>query len=327
MKKGTIRLLLAFSFLLLLAACSTNESGKNVSSAGNNHPNKTINEQDNAQQTNTDHKRQPSSDANEQNKQEGQAANHSQKEKGESGAKQQDTTEQTPSSDDNSQQADIDKPLLKETVKVTQEGKHIITNPASLLVCANKHRTLPSDYVPDHLVVPDIPFPYSHPEDYTKAHLRKIAAKHIDQLFAAAKKAGVQLYGISGYRSYDRQDVIFSQNVEEAGSVQKANQFSAKPGQSEHQTGLSMDVSTAKMNFRLLQSFGDTRAGQWLAAHSAEYGFILRYPKGQKDITGYEYEPWHLRYVGKKHAQKIAKKDITLEEYLGYPVTYSQTSK
>ncbi|HET7615667.1 MAG TPA: M15 family metallopeptidase, partial [Bacillales bacterium] len=108
----------------------------------------------------------------------------------------------------------------------------------------------------------------------------------------------------------------FQSNVDQYGSAEKANQVSARPGQSEHQTGLSMDISTPEIGVDLDQNFGETKAGKWVAAHAADFGFILRYPKGKEDITGYEYEPWHLRYVGKKPAKTIMENHLTLEEYL-----------
>ncbi|HET7580507.1 MAG TPA: M15 family metallopeptidase [Bacillales bacterium] len=219
------------------------------------------------------------------------------------------------SSDPTGQRKAPDRPWLKETIKVTADGQHIVTNPASILVCADKHRSL-GDYVPKHLVVPDIPFPFHDPKKVQKAHLRKIAATAIERLFQAAKKDGIQLLGVSGYRSYDRQKAVFASNVNYYGSTEKANQVSAKPGESEHQTGLSMDVSSEKFGYRLKQQFGKTEAGKWLVNNGWKYGFIIRYPKGKEDITGYEYEPWHIRYVGKKAAKVIHEKQITLEEYL-----------
>lgn len=211
---------------------------------------------------------------------------------------------------------DNNKPFLKKTVKVMASGKHVVTNPSSILVCADKHRNLPASYVPPHLVIPNIRFIYGKNAHYEKMHLRKVAAGPIEQLFKAADKDGVQLYGISGYRSYQYQVSVFAQNVRQYGSKQKANQVSAEPGQSEHQTGLSMDVSSASVNYQLIQKFGNTKAGKWLAANGWKYGFIIRYPKGKENITGYEYEPWHIRYVGKKPAKVIHKNHLTLEEYL-----------
>jgi D-alanyl-D-alanine carboxypeptidase len=209
-----------------------------------------------------------------------------------------------------------DKPLLKKTIKVTADGRHIVTNPNSILVCANKHRSL-GKYVPKDLAIPDIPFPYGKHAKLEKMHLRKVAVDPIENLFKAAKKDGIDLVGISGYRSYDYQVEVFARNVKQyGGDRKKANQVSAHPGQSEHQTGLTMDVSTQEIGFQLSQKLGDTKAGKWLADNAWKYGYIIRYLKGKENITGYEYEPWHIRYVGKKAAKIIAAKGITLEEYL-----------
>lgn len=208
------------------------------------------------------------------------------------------------------------KPLLGETVKVTASGKHVVTNPNSILVCADKHRNLPATYVPPDLVIPNIRWLYGKNAHYEKMHMRKVAAKPVEALFNAATSDGIILYGVSGYRSYKYQVAVFGANVKRYGSVQKANQVSAEPGQSEHQTGLSLDVSAASVNYQLIQKFGDTKAGKWLAANAWKYGFIIRYPKGKQSITGYEYEPWHIRYVGKKAAKVIHANHLTLEQYL-----------
>ncbi|HET7629159.1 MAG TPA: M15 family metallopeptidase [Bacillales bacterium] len=209
-----------------------------------------------------------------------------------------------------------DRFLLKNTIKTTPEGKRVVTNPASLLVCADKKRNLPADYEPKNLVIPDVYFPYGKNAKREKMHMRKVAAEALEQLFAAAKQDGIRLMAISGYRSYERQVSVFNWHVSQKGSVEKANRVSARPGQSEHQTGLSMDISSEQIGPDLTQKFGDTKAGKWVAAHAAEYGFILRYPPGKEAITGYEYEPWHLRYVGKQPAETIANHHLTLEEYL-----------
>ena len=96
------------------------------------------------------------------------------------------------------------------------------------------------------------------------------------------------------------------------------NRYSAKPGYSEHQTGLSIDVSASSIGNRLSESFGSTDEGIWLAAHAHEYGFIIRYPKDKASITGYAYEPWHIRYVGIELATYLYENNLTLEEYYNY---------
>ncbi len=188
-------------------------------------------------------------------------------------------------------------------------------NPDSTLVLVNKTHKLPDGYIPPNLVVPDVPFAYHVNSPIEKMHMQKPAAVALEQLFNQAKKDGIILYAQSGYRSYKRQKVIFASNVEKMGEA-KASVISAHPGTSEHQTGLAMDLSSADVGDQLIQDFGETKEGKWVAAHAAQFGFIVRYPKGKQSVTGYEYEPWHLRYVGVKAAKYIHDHNITLEAYI-----------
>lgn len=146
--------------------------------------------------------------------------------------------------------------------------------------------------------------------------LRKAAAKAFNDLAAGAKEAGYTIKLTTGYRPYSYQKVLYKQYIDMDGK-DKAEQYSAKPGYSEHQTGLSADVSSPSVNYRLVRKYGRTKAGKWLAENGHRYGFIIRYPKGKESITGYEYEPWHIRYVGKEAAAEIYERQLTLEEYLG----------
>jgi LAS superfamily LD-carboxypeptidase LdcB len=182
----------------------------------------------------------------------------------------------------------------------------------SKLILVNKKHSLSSAYKPDRLVVPNVSKVSS-----AKTMLAPDAAKALEALFAKAKQDNIQLTAVSGYRSYERQSAIFASNINKYGSSASANQFSAKAGQSEHQTGLAMDVSSPSVNFTLTQSYADTKEGKWLAANAPQFGFIIRYPKGKEKITGYQFEPWHVRYVGKTAALEISSRNITLEEYLG----------
>ncbi|WP_276354112.1 M15 family metallopeptidase [Cohnella caldifontis] len=196
----------------------------------------------------------------------------------------------------------------------TEDDLAVITNASSLYVLVNKKRNLPSDYVPRDLTVPDVPFSFSGDSD--KKKMRKEAAAALEKLFAGAEKAGIRLKAVSGYRSYARQKAIFDANAAAKGA-EEANRTSAHPGQSEHQTGLAMDVSSASVGYALEESFGKTEEGRWLAAHAADYGFIIRYPKGKESITGYTYEPWHIRYLGKEAAAEVAESRLTLEQFFG----------
>ncbi|MBP1931647.1 M15 family metallopeptidase [Ammoniphilus resinae] len=181
------------------------------------------------------------------------------------------------------------------------------------MVLVNKKWKLPDNYVPQDLVEPQIPFSFSG--DSEKRLLRKEAAEALERLFAKAQEDQIEFAGVSGYRSYQTQNSIYHYNLKTQGE-EEANQYSAVPGHSEHQTGLAIDVSSAVVNYTLEEPFGETKEGKWLAAHAADFGFIIRYPKGMEKITGYAYEPWHIRYVGPKVAVQIQHLGITLEEYV-----------
>ncbi|EGG35156.1 MULTISPECIES: M15 family metallopeptidase [Paenibacillus] len=207
----------------------------------------------------------------------------------------------------------LDNNAPKRTLR-SVNGINTVTNLSSTVVLVNKQRNLPSNYVPQDLVVPQIPFSFSGPSP--KKQMKKIAASALEKLFAAAKRDGIDLKAVSGYRSYATQKAIFERNASIKGEA-VANKTSARPGQSEHQTGLSMDISSASVGYALEQSFGNTKEGKWLKANAPKYGFIIRYGKGQEKLTGYSYEPWHVRYVGVYIAGEITRQQLTLEQYLG----------
>lgn len=189
------------------------------------------------------------------------------------------------------------------------------TTPDSMTVLINKELPLPADYVPADLVVPKVPFSFSGFQE--KKLMQKEAAEALEKLFAGAKEQGLSLFAVSGYRSYDRQKAIYDENVAKRGE-ERTNLFSAKPGYSEHQSGLAMDVSANSIGYRLDEEFAGTPEGKFLADHAWEYGFIIRYPEGKSDITGYAYEPWHIRYVGETMAKELHDRGITMEEYYHY---------
>lgn len=203
------------------------------------------------------------------------------------------------------------KPSL--TIRKNSAGIAVVTNPTSTVVIVNKQRELASTYKPTDLVKPDVPFSFLG--ESPKKYLRKPAAAALEKLFAGAKQDGISLKAVSGYRSYASQKAIFDRNADLKGEA-VANQTSAHPGQSEHQTGLAIDVSSASANYELEPSFGKTKEGKWLKAHAAQYGFIIRYGEGKEKLTGYTYEPWHIRYVGVFIAQEITKQGLTLEQYM-----------
>lgn len=188
----------------------------------------------------------------------------------------------------------------------------VVTNPASVYVLVNKKRNLPSDYIPDDLVVPDVPFSFSG--DSPKKQMRKEAAGALEKLVAAAKQDDITLKAVSGYRSYKTQQSLFDSYAKKDG-IEAANRYSAHPGQSEHQTGLTMDISGASVQYQLTADLGQAEEGIWLAEHAAEFGFIIRYPEGKEDITGYTYEPWHIRYIGVDAAKAVYESKLTFEQY------------
>ncbi|MEI7027774.1 M15 family metallopeptidase [Paenibacillus sp. y28] len=187
-----------------------------------------------------------------------------------------------------------------------------ITDAGSIAAVVNKQLMLPEDYVPADLVYPNVKFTFE--EKIEKRQMRKEAAAALEKMFAAASKDGVPLAGVSAYRSHKRQKELFESYVRKDGE-EKARTYSAYPGTSEHETGLAIDVSGADGRCAATECFAGTKEAKWLADHAHEYGFIIRYPKGKEDITGYTYEPWHLRYVGFEAAADIHKRGITLEEY------------
>lgn len=150
---------------------------------------------------------------------------------------------------------------------------------------------------------------YGLPKSYGNG-LEPQVQKALLELQKGAKAAGYDMPIVSGFRSYATQEQLFN-NYAARDGYDKANTYSSHPGHSEHQTGLAADVGAIDNNY------GSTPAGKWLNAHCADYGFIIRYIKGKEKITGYQYEPWHIRYVGKDVAKTIMDKKITLEEYLG----------
>lgn len=181
----------------------------------------------------------------------------------------------------------------------------------SLYVIINKTHPLPEDYEPNDLVVPNVLA--------TKdgLQLRQDAATALEEMFSAARDEGITLRLGSGYRSYSTQNRLFNNYVAKDGE-EAANRYSARPGQSEHQTGWSVDISDGSMNNWLKNSFKNTPEGIWLADNSYKYGFILRYTEEKEEITGYIYEPWHFRYIGIDEAQKIKDSGLTLEEFYNY---------
>ena len=204
-------------------------------------------------------------------------------------------------------------------------SEHIVgkidTIPDSVTVLINKEFSLPADYVPQNLRVPAIEFNFYGYEE--KKLMREDAARALEELVEKASCEGLCVNGVSGYRSYRRQLSIYNENIVKNG-LEYTNQYCAKAGCSEHQSGLAMDVSTDVIGNELDISFANTKEGKWLEENSWKFGYIIRYPKGKSDITGYSYEPWHIRYVGLELAKYLTENKLTMEEYYGYVLTKSR---
>lgn len=188
------------------------------------------------------------------------------------------------------------------------------TDPASPWVIVNKQRQLnPAQYAPNDLITPNVALRLNNSN--ASMQLRKQTAQAIEKLFAAASANGTPLRLSSGYRSYDYQVTVYGHYVNTEGQS-AADAESARPGYSEHQTGWAADVGPLSGACNVEQCFGNTPAGQWLAANAYRYGFIIRYPANKTTVTGYEYEPWHIRYVGTGLAAEMHKQNaLTLEEF------------
>jgi len=187
------------------------------------------------------------------------------------------------------------------------------TNSASIWVIVNKQNPLaPKEYAPNNLVFPDVPLRVPGNDSM---QLRQDAATALEKLVAGAKSEGLTLMLASGYRSYTYQVGLYDGYVRSMGKTE-ADKTSARPGHSEHQTGLAADLEPVSKECELEICFGDLPEGKWLAANAYRYGFIIRYPIDKTSITGYEYEPWHLRYIGTGLAAELKKQNLkTLEEF------------
>lgn len=180
------------------------------------------------------------------------------------------------------------------TVKVTVKGAVKEVTYIDGILIANKTYALPANYNPG---------------------VDAQANNALNEMINAAKTEGVVLRMISGFRSYSTQNTLYNNYVARDGKAE-ADRYSARPGHSEHQTGLAFDLNS------LDQSFENTKEGKWLAENCWKYGFIIRYPKGKESVTGYMYEPWHVRYLGKEVAKKVYESGKCLEEYLGITSVY-----
>lgn len=228
---------------------------------------------------------------------------------------------ETPEEKPSEEAADGEEASVEETSESeeNEEDKYEIVTEEELFdegniqALVNRQYRLSEDYVPHDLVPVEVPtiFP-DHPEIN---QLRTPAADSLNQMFDSAEEDGIILHARSGYRSYGTQEIQYNSYVE-ANGEEAASRFSAPAGASEHQTGLAMDVTSESVGYELLASFGETAEGEWVRENAHIYGFIIRYHDGKEEITGYMYEPWHLRYVGKQLAHDIYESGLTYEEYI-----------
>ena len=176
------------------------------------------------------------------------------------------------------------------------------------LFLINRTYRVSADYVPN-VVAADV--------SGSLRNMIPAAARALEEMFAACKEeAGVTLVTVSGYRSYEKQKNIYNNKLKKVGSEEEADEYVARPGASEHQLGVAMDVGQRNSSAGLTSSFAKTKGGQWIAENCWRFGFILRYQEGWEDITGYSYEPWHVRYVGLEHAQAMHEANVPMETYM-----------
>ncbi|MGA3600004.1 M15 family metallopeptidase [Lysinibacillus agricola] len=193
-----------------------------------------------------------------------------------------------------------------------QQGFLTVADPESITVLVNKEYAFPEGYEPKDLVYPNVPFIFN--EKIEKRMMREEAAKYLEKMFNAANQQNIHLAGVSAYRSSQTQTTLFNNYVERDG-IEKAKTYSAVPGTSEHQSGLAIDVSGSDGSCAADDCFANTEEAAWLEDNAHNYGYIIRFPKDKENITGYQYEPWHIRYVGVNLATELYNKGLTLEEY------------
>lgn len=187
----------------------------------------------------------------------------------------------------------------------------------SIWVVVNKTRPLaPQNYTPTDLATPNLPVRVPGNESM---QMRQVTAAALEKMFAAASADGVKLMVSSGYRSYSYQVNLYGGYVKSSGQA-AADNFSARPGYSEHQTGLAVDLEPLDQQCDVNICFANLPAGKWVSVNAYKYGFILRYPADKIAITGYDYEPWHVRYIGTELALQMHQQHVeTLEEFFGLP--------
>ena len=192
----------------------------------------------------------------------------------------------------------------------------IIADDSDMKMLINKFSALPEGYVPSDLV--DINYVCKQGEDFScstmdRMQLREEATKAYEAFAKAASKEGYDIRAIAAYRSYEYQRGLYEYNKNASG-IEYADMYYARPGQSEHNSGLAVDITFNGYNYNEIENYDGY---EWILNNMHKYGFILRYPEDKQDITRYGYESWHMRYVGKKVAKEIYKNKWCLEEYYG----------
>jgi zinc D-Ala-D-Ala carboxypeptidase len=206
----------------------------------------------------------------------------------------------------------------KSIAQTFDKSKYSLSSPSSIWVVVNKQRPIkPRTYRPQDITSPDISLQLERNLEIMA--LQPEAAKALTQMSAAAEKSGLKFMLASGYRSYAKQNLAYNSEVEAYGQ-KVADEESARPGFSEHQTGWAADLEPANRKCELEACFAETAEYRWLAENSYKYGFVLRYPKDKQQITGFKFEPWHFRYVGVALAGEMHRAHkTTLEEFFGLP--------
>ena len=215
-----------------------------------------------------------------------------------------------------------DAPITSEEFDKLSDGEYITKTGHTLtisdniayvegLMIANKTYSLPSNYIPKD--------PYSGTVDKMSCIncIDKTAMEAFKEMQADANSLGLNIYIQSGYRSYERQEILFN-NYKERDGEEAADTYSSRPGHSEHQTGFCFDLNSID------DTFTNTNEGKWVNQNAYLYGFVIRFPKGKEEYTGYIYESWDLRYVGKDIAKKLYNNGdwISIEEYYGITSRY-----
>lgn len=186
----------------------------------------------------------------------------------------------------------------------------ILNNKSGYITLANRDSLLSADYVPTDLTVITV----RCVSEIKGGELRKAAARALSDMFNAAEADGCTLYAKSVYRSYSKQKTMYNNRLEKVG---RDDGVVAYPGSSDHQTGLGVDILNLEWTKKdgMTAAFGQTKEAQWMAAHCAEYGFVIRYMEDKEDVTKIIYEPWHLRYVGPEAAIYMMDSHLSLEEF------------